>query len=1045
MNFTGRVLRNVIFIIVIQCFFGLQLSAQQFVTRNYTMKDGLPSMAVRCVFKDSKGLVWIGTDGGLCTFDGEKFRVFNRSEGFTASKVWSITEDEFGNMWFGCFGDGVMKFDGKKLSKITEKQGLDNNWIRVMHYSEKYHCLVTGSSKGISIIKGDTVELTSKSFFKEAGAVITGIAESGDAILFSTYIDASPVYYLPDKKFFSYGDKKGKCSKAESFGCFISSKGDTIWSEDKGIHIFKTDTVIHFDNIGQVFGIDEDKNGNIWMAAWSFENIIPKGGVYKYDGSTLFDFTKKIGITDIEIWDVTLDNEQDIIWVCTLNEGLYMVPPIIFNDYNPGFFGVEKLNINSIFMNDANELWISDKKNLIRKKADDSFEIMDNERFMSLINEASSQQNRNHTTGSPKPKSKNLLNLILQFNSVGVYQENYRMIVTNYGTFLYNTSADKLAYLGGQITKDFAFVGNDTLIQGGWGSLSVFTNFSQCRSVKENPLRHTNNENTDIADVSRIVKNGNQVWIASWVSGLWIKDGNNFVHLDTDNDSISHDLVDICFDKQGHIIFGSITGILYISTYQDKKLKINYQLDNSNGLVGNTITWLSVDKNGFLWIGTNSGINRLNISELYETGNLVFNFFDEEEGFIGQSAQRVAWDKSGNLWLGASEKLVKMATNALEFKNELEVIVKKIEVNHQSIYKEYTLSNNRYNKPSEPLKLNYKQKDIGIYFGVLNFVNPKKDKFRYKLEGNDNNWSSWTSETSIFYSNLPTGKYIFKVESKNLNSALQAKPLLLYIEITPPWWLQWYIQSFMVIILIIGTVLLYRKRVENIRYSERQKAEIKTTIAQLEMQALRSQMNPHFIFNSINNIQYYVLTNKTDTVLTYLSDFSKVVRASLENASKKMIPLNQEIDFLNSYLRLEMMRFSDKFSYSIEMVDDSDPLALWIPPMIVQPFIENSIRHGLMHKESKGKLEVTFEKISDEVIKCTITDDGVGRKKVSEMKSIGLEDDRLHSSKIIETRIGFFNSPDFPNKFKVVYTDLMQDDDSTGLKVEVFLPVEFHS
>ncbi len=131
--------------------------AQTYSTRNYTVYDGLPSSAIRCIYKDSRGLLWIGNDAGLCTFDGKAFQIVKTTQGKTINQVWSITEDDQGNMWFGSHGEGVYKYDGNHSERITKKNGLADDYVRVITYSKNFQCVVAGSYKGISIIKNDTI------------------------------------------------------------------------------------------------------------------------------------------------------------------------------------------------------------------------------------------------------------------------------------------------------------------------------------------------------------------------------------------------------------------------------------------------------------------------------------------------------------------------------------------------------------------------------------------------------------------------------------------------------------------------------------------------------------------------------------------------------------------------------------------------------------------------------------------------------------------------------------------------------------------------
>ena len=344
--------------------------------------------------------------------------------------------------------------------------------------------------------------------------------------------------------------------------------------------------------------------------------------------------------------------------------------------------------------------------------------------------------------------------------------------------------------------------------------------------------------------------------------------------------------------------------------------------------------------------------------------------------------------------------------------------------------------------PVKKINFKHSENDLVVYFDVRNYNNPDKDRFRTMLKGYDKDWNQWGESRRAVYTNLPPGRYTFSVESYNLRTLAQAEPLNFEFTILRPWWKIWYLNVLALLILFALAVLITRKYTKAERNKQQKKTEIEKKIVELEMQALQAQMNPHFIFNCMNGIQYFVLANKMDEVLAYLSDFSKVVSQSLESATLRMIPLEQEIDFLKSYLRLEQMRFPDKFDYDIRCCDGDDASLTFLPPMLIQPFAENAIRHGFVNLRRKGHISIEFEKKEKDLLKCTITDNGIGREKARLKNDATQKSDRPHSGTITETRIRLFNTPDSSNRYKIVYTDLLENGKSRGLKVELYLPME---
>jgi LytS/YehU family sensor histidine kinase len=170
------------------------------------------------------------------------------------------------------------------------------------------------------------------------------------------------------------------------------------------------------------------------------------------------------------------------------------------------------------------------------------------------------------------------------------------------------------------------------------------------------------------------------------------------------------------------------------------------------------------------------------------------------------------------------------------------------------------------------------------------------------------------------------------------------------------------------------------------RRKEQQLAEMQQQKTELEMQALRAQMNPHFIFNSLNSINMFILENNKLQASGYLSKFSRLVRLILQNSQEAFIPLEKELEALRLYLELESLRFDNKFEYKISIDGNVDTTMLKVPPLIIQPYVENAIWHGLMHKKERGHLEIELY-TEKETLFCKITDDGVGRERAAALKS----------------------------------------------------------
>ncbi len=214
--------------------------------------------------------------------------------------------------------------------------------------------------------------------------------------------------------------------------------------------------------------------------------------------------------------------------------------------------------------------------------------------------------------------------------------------------------------------------------------------------------------------------------------------------------------------------------------------------------------------------------------------------------------------------------------------------------------------------------------------------------------------------------------------------------------------LKWSIAAFVVIALIIIFLLVYRYRHEKLKLQQKS--------AELEMKALRAQMNPHFIFNCLSAINHFVLKGDTDKAADYLTKFSRLIRLVLINSEKNTITLEEELGMLKLYLEMEQLRFKDSFDYEIRYDPPIHPSMTYMPSFILQPFCENAIWHGLLHKGSKGKLVIDFTTQGNFLV-CTITDNGIGRKKAAEIKTKITDAQHSFGNKLTSERLAIFNGP----------------------------------
>jgi sensor histidine kinase YesM len=296
---------------------------------------------------------------------------------------------------------------------------------------------------------------------------------------------------------------------------------------------------------------------------------------------------------------------------------------------------------------------------------------------------------------------------------------------------------------------------------------------------------------------------------------------------------------------------------------------------------------------------------------------------------------------------------------------------------------------------------------------------------------------------SAQYTNVPPGKYTFRVKGSNNDGIWNDQGIAITVIISPPWYTTWGFRGgaagagvYLVYIMVMTRI----RQINRKHTIEKQILEMERQYFDLEQKALRLQMNPHFIFNTLNSIQSYMISNEAETAIEYLAKFARLMRQVLANSRESFIPVKEELAALQYYLEIEQLRFEDKFEFEFILDPAIDDEFTGIPPMILQPYIENAIIHGLMYKSTKGKVTLRMEQRPDYLF-CVIEDDGVGREKAMQMaRDSGLY--RKSSGMLItQQRLDILNQNQ-PEQLKVMVIDKKHPDGtSSGTRIEIHMPI----
>jgi len=481
-------------------------------------------------------------------------------------------------------------------------------------------------------------------------------------------------------------------------------------------------------------------------------------------------------------------------------------------------------------------------------------------------------------------------------------------------------------------------------------------------------------------------------WFAT-LYGVIKYDGTDYKQY-TEEDGLSENSVyDLAFDQHNNVWIGTTSGLNLLSGDSISVVQID---DNP---LSDRINFLHTQL-PYLVVGTNNGLYLLNLDDFYSDrdhfhSQTKFLHLGIEDGLtsLEMNQNAVFTDSKNNIWVGSTHGASRI--NSLDEiynrgSTKPKVILNKVKLDLQEVdWVQYVDSMETYTGLPKELTLRYNQNHFTFEYSGLSFTYPRNIVYQYMLEGFDDDWQPITDQQSATYSNLDSDKYTFKVRSQN-KSGSWSESATFSFEITPPFWLTWwfFVLSGLVLFVLIRYVLIKRKKSIVSKYQ--------TQLLQLEQQSLNSSMNRHFIFNSLNSIQYYINSQDRKSANKYLTSFAQLIRKNLDSSQTNHASLSDEIERLELYLELENMRFQDKFEYHINIDPKIDQEEVRVPAMLLQPFLENSIWHGLLPQETKGLLEVDINQQGSQVI-IVITDNGVGIDNSLRGKSKNSE--KTHDSK----------------------------------------------
>ncbi|MBN4065816.1 PAS domain S-box protein, partial [Candidatus Amoebophilus asiaticus] len=828
------------------------------------------------IFQDSRGYLWIGTNGGgLCVYDSHQFKTFSKKDGLINNTVLSISESRDGSLWFGTEGGmAQLSPETQILSKpsfknFSMKNGLKNNTVRsIIEDNEGNLWLAT--SGGVTRLVRNTEYKDSIDFMtisKDEGlsnsGVICLIEDKNNNLWAGTSWGLNKIIQPLEKgsshKIIKYSTQNGINSNV--IITLFEDRDGYLWvGTNKGLSRSKTINLaadsIEFADYTDVMRIDktrihdinQDENGDLWICSLD-DGVYVVRPLNGQDYSMISHLTEKRGLVSNSIYSMLIDREGNKWFNGDLGISKYMGNKFMMYSQIDGLLHniVWAINLDS-----KNRLWIGTYGggiSIIQNQMENFDKSLETSIWCTYLTKEDGLPNDKIYTIIEDRKGNTWIGLraaICRYNDQGFtnfyvdevfpYNSVLALLEDNDGSIWAGTMSGLYRYQDGK-TKEFV-------------------NFSQKFQLKHNHV------NDLLQDRSGNLWIGNMGGLAK-VSADYINvqndsDYNSLVQHYTINEGLGSDYVS-CLesDNEGNVWAGTFgSGISKVIEHENGKTEF-LTLTSEDGLADDEVVSLFFDDQGYMWIGGNQGIERLNISKYNKTGDLEIKHYGKEEGFLGIECNHnaICQDSEGSIWIGTVKGVMKYNPKSDDF-NKVET---KTHISRYRVFLKDTVL-------TQHVILPYNLNHLTFDFTGICFTNPEKVTYQYYLEGFDEDWSPITKEKTSTYSNLAPGEYTFKVKSANNNGVWNEYPTTYNFVIATPFWETWWFYNLCGIILIIFVYGLIKYRLATIEASNKMLEEL------VEERSSELKVSEEKLRNLIENMNEGVILADNDGVIQYVND-----------------------------------------------------------------------------------------------------------------------------------------------------------------------------
>lgn len=993
--------------------------AQTPAYKHYDVSNGLPTNEVYEIKQDSKGFLWIGCDAGLVRYDGNRLKLLSNKKN-RGPAISGLREDKNGRIWsinfsgqvFYTSGDSLQLFEpweknyNKGFADVTVNE--DNHLI-ISNFNNKIYSydLNRNNAEKVLVRESHTKIFVYTAFDGSVlftlldSGMIKRITASGIETVPKLMADEQPSSIPTLNNFVFYNSFAGK--QTLGFQRFNSGNKEPnlYYFADKALRLHPVSNLLQKLNVYPSSCFDDD-NGNLFVG--SFNELL----WFKKTAEGQWILFNRL-LQGNAISFISKDKEG-AIWISTLKNGIYKISNTDIWAFAQPAFNTGSGSINHI---------ATDGKEMLFGAATSGEIFACNLRtkqnyFIKTTEQRDAQaMEYNRFTGE----------LFISKVATDVYSLRKKTVVN--WTGLSNNA------------KDFYFRKDGVFFNTGDVVSALFTSDNSTARQKLldefellpgwyfAPVKINGKERISIA-----AQRSKGIWYQEKEKLLWVGFVDGLAYFDNKKPVKFKDplngqpIIAIGFDEDS-------TGNLYVATVEQgiyiiKNKKITGHITVTNGLLSDRIKRIRF-ANGYLWIINGGAVQALNISSSkIKTINTTDGLLSSEIFDVEVLNDTVYVATASGIQFFPQHIEARNSFSPVSFIAAVKADDKDIAVNNKTTLPYYT-------------------KNITISLQGIALKSDGSFTYRYRLLPSDSSWITVSANENIVrFSALPPGNYTFESNVVNEDGVMSKEAAVFKFVISKPWWQQWWFRLVIILLLLLLAYLIFKNRLKANQQKltvELEKSKVQEELRQSQLSSLKAQMNPHFMFNALNSIQEFILLNDKKQANMYMGKFADMMRLILDMSNKDTITLDEELRSLDLYLQLEALRFEEQFSYSIDKEKNINDSYIHMPAMIIQPYVENAIKHGLLHKTGEKKLTVHFSLVNEHTLCCTVTDNGIGRKRSGEINEMRQKKYSSFATGATQKRLELLN---YRKKelISVTYEDL---NDTTGqlsgTRVAINIPV----